>query len=337
MRCLILSKRIFYNKTGMLDRTRACLFLAFLQCGKRNMSKSSEKNMSGKDPKNNKIFKIIYKIFKVVLATCLYSVGVALFLDPNNLAPGGVTGISVLLNRLIHVETGTLILVLNIPLLIIAWKKFGWRFVAGTLSALVLITVFTNIFEKFEPVTTDLLLAAVAGGICIAVGLGMVLKSGLTTGGTDIVVRLLRLKHPHLKTGALILIVDLVVISGSFVVFRDFEKAMYAVIAIMITSWVLDLVLYGKDEAKLIYIISDVPERIAKQLMEDLNMGVTFLEGTGAYTGKKKEIIMCVAKKRVAPKVEEVVKAVDSGAFMIVTSASEIFGQGYKSYFGEKF
>jgi len=188
-----------------------------------------------------------------------------------------------------------------------------------------------------EPVTTDLLLAAVAGGICIAVGLGTVLKSGLTTGGTDIVVRLLRIKHPHLKTGSLFLIVDLIVISGSLLVFRDFEKAMYAVIAIMITSWVLDLVLYGKDEAKLIYIISDEPARIAKQLLEDLDVGVTYLEGTGAYTDKKKKIIMCVVRKRVAPKVEEVVKSIDSGAFMIVTSASEIFGQGYKSYFAERF
>ena len=290
-----------------------------------------------KESKKNKIFKIIYKIFKVILATALYSAGVALFLDPNNLAPGGVTGVSILLNRLIHVETGTLILVLNIPLLIIAWRKFGWRFVAGTLSALVLISVFTNVFERLEPVTTDMLLAAVAGGICIAVGLGMVLKSGLTTGGTDIVVRLLRLIHPHIKTGSLFLIVDLIVISGSLLVFRDFEKAMYAVIAIMITSWVLDLVLYGKDEAKLIYIISDEPDKIAKQFMEDLDMGVTYLEGTGAYTDKKKKIIMCVVKKRIAPKVEEVVKSVDTNAFMIVTSASEIFGQGYKSYYAEKF
>lgn len=287
--------------------------------------------------KTSKIAKMLYKIFKVILATCLYSAGVALFLDPNNLAPGGVTGVSILLNRLIHVETGTLILLLNIPLLIIAWRKFGLRFVAGTLSSLVLISVFTNMFEKLEPITTDLLLAAVAGGICIAVGLGTVLKNGLTTGGTDIVVRLLRLKHPHLKTGSLFLIVDLIVISGSLLVFRDFEKAMYAVIAIMITSWVLDLVLYGKDEAKLIYIISDEPARIAKQLLEDLDVGVTYLEGTGAYTDKKKKIIMCVVRKRVAPKVEEVVKSIDSGAFMIVTSASEIFGQGYKSYFAERF
>lgn len=287
--------------------------------------------------KDNKVIKTIVKVIKVILATCLYSAGVALFLDPNNLAPGGVTGVSILLNRLIHIETGTLILVLNIPLLLIAWKKFGLRFVAGTLSALVLISLFTNIFEKFEPITTDMLLAAVAGGICIAVGLGMVLKSGLTTGGTDIVVRLLRLKHPHMKTGSLFLIVDLIVISGSLFVFRDFEKAMYAVIALMITSWVLDLVLYGKDEAKLIYIISDEPDRIAKQFMEELDMGVTYLEGTGAYTDKKKKIIMCVVKKRIAPKVEEVVKLVDPNAFMIITSASEIFGEGYKSYHAERF
>ncbi len=293
-----------------------------------------KKNMPKKKKKG---IRIVIKIIKVILATCLYSAGVALFLDPNNLAPGGVTGVSVLLNRLIGIETGTLILVLNIPLLIIAWKKFGWRFVAGTLSALCLISVFTNILKEFNPITDDLLLAAIAGGICIAVGLGTVLKCGLTTGGTDIVVRLLRVKKPHLKTGFLFLVVDLIVISGSLLVFRDFEKAMYAVVAIMITSWVLDVVLYGKDEATLIYIVSDKPEELAKRFMEELDVGVTYLEGVGAYTDKKKKIIMCVVKKRIAPKIEEVVKLEDSSAFMIVTSAKEIFGEGYKSYHAERF
>ena len=297
----------------------------------------SEAINQNKRKKQNKTMNIIVKVIKVILATCLYSAGVALFLDPNNLAPGGVTGVSVLLNRLIGIETGTLILVLNIPLLLIAWKKVGFKFVLGTLSALCLITVFTNVLQRFEPITDDLFLAAIAGGICIAVGLGTVLKCGLTTGGTDIVVRLLRIKNPHLKTGFLFLMVDLIVISGSLLVFRDFEKAMYAVVAIMITSWVLDIVLYGKDEATLIYIVSDVPEELAKHFMDELNVGVTYLEGVGAYTDKKKKIIMCVVKKRIAPKIEEVVKLTDSSAFMIVTSAKEIFGEGYKSYHAERF
>lgn len=279
----------------------------------------------------------LFTFIKLILASVLYSIGVALFLDPNNLAPGGVTGISILLNRLTFIDTGTLILLLNIPLLLIAWKKFGLCFVTGTLFVLILISGITNYLQRFEPLTGDMLLASAGGGICIALGLGIVLKCGVTTGGTDIVVRLLRIRYPHIKTGALFLLVDLTIIAGSFLVFHDLEKVMYAIIAVMVTSWGLDLVLYGKDEARLIYVISDKTDVIAKLFMDELHLGVTFLEGTGAYTDKKKKIIMCVAKKRIAPKVEEVVKLNDTNAFMIVTDADEIFGQGYKSYHGERY
>lgn len=279
----------------------------------------------------------MFKGIQLVAATAIYAVGVALFLDPNHLAPGGITGISILLSYLIPVQTGTFILLLNIPLLLIALWKFGWKFTIGTLVSLTLVSTFTNLFKMIEPLTTDPFLAAIGGGCCTAVGLGLVLKTGTTTGGTDIIVKLLRLKWPHLKTGFLFLIVDLVVVSLSLPVFRDFERAMYALVALMVMSWVLELVMYGRDEAKLIYIISDKPEEISKHFLEEMDIGVTYLEGIGAYTNKRKRIIMCVMKKRIAPRAEEVVKLVDPEAFMIVTSASEIFGEGYKSYFEKTF
>lgn len=285
----------------------------------------------------NKFGKVTKKAVVLLIASCIYAVGIALFLDPNNLAPGGVSGLSILLNRLTGIETGTLILLLNIPLLLIAWKKFGWRMVAGTLTTLCLVSAFTNIFERFEPITNDLFLAALGGGCSMAVGLGIVMKNGLTTGGTDIVVKLLRRKWPHLKTASLFLLVDLVIISLSLPVFRDFEKTMYALVSLMIMSWVMDLVLYGKDEAKLIYIISDKTEEIARTFLTDMSIGVTYLDGVGAYTKKRKQIIMCVMKKRIAPKAEEVVKLIDPSAFMIVSSANEIFGLGYKSYYEQRY
>lgn len=286
---------------------------------------------------NKNFLHYVKKIAIVLGATFIYSIGVALFLDPNNLAPGGVTGVSILLNRLSGIETGSLILLLNVPLLLTAWKLFGIRMVTGTLVILALVSVFTNILERFPAVTDDLLLAAIGGGGCMAIGLGLVMKNGFTTGGTDIVVKILRLRWPHIKTASLFLLVDLLVVTLSIPVFGNFEKSMYALVSLGIMSRVLDFVLYGRDEANLIYIISDKPTEIANAFMEELEVGVTYLEGEGAYTNKKKEILMCVMKKRIAPKAEEVVKLIDVNAFMIVTSANEIFGLGYKSYHGNKY
>lgn len=171
----------------------------------------------------------------------------------------------------------------------------------------------------------------------MAVSMGWVFKAGATTGGTDIIIKVLRLKVPHLKTGMLFFLTDIVIVAASAFVFQDLDKAMYAGITVIVTSLVLDLVLYGRDGAKLIYIISDHSEKITKRLLEELDLGVTHVQGSGAYSGKEKNVIMCVAKKQIAPKAEEVVREEDPMAFMIVTSATEIYGEGYKSYFSEKY
>ena len=138
------------------------------------------------------------------------------------------------------------------------------------------------------------------------------------------------------KTGALFFLTDVVIVIASAFVFRNIDKALYAGIVVIITSVVLDVVLYGRDEAKLIYIISDHAEKIAGRLLEELDIGVTYVQGSGAYSGKEKSVIMCAMKKNISPKAEEIVKEEDPLAFMIVTSATEIFGEGYKSYFSEK-
>ncbi len=284
--------------------------------------------------KPKKKFMMFKKAIVIIIASLFYAIGVSLFLDPNDLAPGGITGISILLNRLIPVEVGTLILLLNIPLLLIAWKKFGIRFVISTFEVLILIALISNLLKNMKPITTDPLLAAVGGGATMSIGLGMILKTGATTGGTDIVVKLLRLKYRHLKTGFLFFAIDVFIISLSVFVFHNVSQAMYAGISLLIMSKVLDWVLYGTDEAKLIYIISDHPNIIAEQFLGELEIGVTYLEGVGAYTNCEKKILMCVMKKRIAPTAEEIVRQTDTDAFMIITNASEIYGEGYKSYFG---
>lgn len=272
----------------------------------------------------------------ITLASLIYAAAISLFLDPNLLAPGGVTGISVILNRITGIETGTWILLLNIPILILGAWKFGIRFIISTVYCIVLTSVFTNLLTPIGAVTEDPFLAGLAGASLMALSIGWAFKAGATTGGIDIIIKVLRLKIPHLKTGSLYLMMDAVVVTLSAFVFQDIDRALYAGGVVLVASFLLDIVLYGRDEAKLIYIISDKSENIAKRLLEELDIGVTYMQGSGAYSGKDKKVIMCVMRKQLSPKAEAVVKEEDPLAFMIVTSAMEIYGEGYKSYFSEK-
>ena len=281
--------------------------------------------------------KLVFDYVVITIASFVYAVGVTLFLDPNSLAPGGITGVAIILNRLTGLETGTWMMLINIPILLLGVWKFGLRFILSTLYCTVMMSWFTNLLIPVGVATTDPLLASLAGATLMAVSMGWVFKAGATTGGTDIIIKVLRLKVPHLKTGMLFFLTDIVIVAASAFVFQDLDKAMYAGITVIVTSLVLDLVLYGRDGAKLIYIISDHSEKITKRLLEELDLGVTHVQGSGAYSGKEKNVIMCVAKKQIAPKAEEVVREEDPMAFMIVTSATEIYGEGYKSYFSEKY
>lgn len=291
--------------------------------------------------KNKKISKRsktgwVKKYIIITAASAVYAVAVSLFIDPNNMAPGGVTGISIVLNRVLPVSTGTLILFLNIPILVFAIWQFGLKFTLSTIYATVLISIFTNILSSCRAATYDRLLAAVAGGILTAVSVGVIFKAGATTGGMDIIVKALRIRLPHLKTGNLFFIADAIVVTISGIVFGDIDAALYAAILVSCTSFALDVVLYGRDEAKLLYIISNQHDRITKRILEELHIGTTLINAHGAYSGNEKQVIMCAMKKTVYPRVEKIVKEEDADSFMIITSASEIFGEGYKSYFSER-
>ncbi len=283
-----------------------------------------------------KAFKMVWDYVIITVFSLTYAAGISLFLDPNNLAPGGVSGISIMLSRITPIPTGTWILVINVPILVLGLWKFGVKFLISTIYCTIVSSAFVNMFSTFAPLTADKLLAAAAGGTIMAISMGMILKAGATTGGVDIIVKVLRLKYRHLKTGNLYLIMDAVVVALSGIMFRNLETALYAAVAIFVSSVVMDTVLYGKDGAKMIYIISDHPKQITERLLADLDIGVTALQGEGAYSGKEKKVLMCVMRKPLAPKAQQIVKEEDSEAFMIVSDATEIFGEGYKSYFSER-
>ena len=160
--------------------------------------------------------------------------------------------------------------------------------------------------------------------------------AGLMFGGTDIIVKCLKLKKPHLKTGTIFLGMDIVIILTGGIVFKNVDSVLYSLISVAVTSVVLDMILYGRDEAKMIFVISNASEAITERMLKELDTGVTHLTGTGAYKKEDKQVILCVVKKPNAYLVEEIVRQEDSNAFMIISNASEIYGEGYKSYFGER-
>lgn len=280
--------------------------------------------------KTKEIKKAIKNYLIITVAAAIYAVAISLFLDPNNIAPGGITGVAILINRFIPVPTGTLNLILNIPIILLGLWKFGFKFIISTFYALTMITIFTNHLSSYGAVTNDLLIASVLGGALLAVSIAFIFKAGATTGGSDIIIKVLRLKWKHLKTNTLFLMGDAIVVFASFLVFKDLTVAFYAGIAVAVDSIVMDYILYGGDEAKLIYIISDYPEKIRQRILNDMDLTATLISARGAYSMNEKNIIMLVVRKQAAPKIEEIVKEEDHLAFMIVSSASEIFGEGYK-------
>ena len=278
----------------------------------------------------------VKKYLIITLVSILYGAGTSLFLEPNELVPGGLTGIAMILNRFIPIGTGTFFLIMNIPIIILAWYKFGGKFIISTLYAVGCVSVATDIFTGMTAVTNEPLLAVFMGDILIAFSIATIFKCGATSGGADIIIKLLRLKYPHIRTGRLFMLFDISVVALSGILFRNIDAALYAFIGIFVMSAVMDLVLYGQDEAKMVFIISEKAELLASKIMSDVDAGVTFLTGRGAYTKKEKEVILCVVRKAVYPKVEEIIKAEDPAAFLIVTHAHEIYGEGYKDIFANK-
>ena len=283
-----------------------------------------------------KLYRLIPKnvldFIMITVGAVIYSASISMIITPAELVPGGVTGVSVIANRLTSIPVGLFTLMLNIPLLIIGVKKLGVRFLAATIYTVVLTSVLIDVFTLSEPLLDDLFTSAAAGGALLAVGLGLVFKGGATTGGADIVVRLIRIKHRHLRTGQIYMIADGVVVALYAMVCGGFTAAVYSAASLYISSHVLDRVLYGSDGAKLIYVISAEQEKIAKRFLSEVGVGVTYLSGKGAYTGNEKQIVFCAVRKQLLPKAQQIVSEEDASAFMIVTTANDVFGEGYKRH-----
>ncbi len=279
-------------------------------------------------------------LFLLLFGSVIYAVGICFFLDPNRISPGGVAGIAFVLSSFIPLGIGVINFVINVPLFIVAWYRFRDKFVARTILVLIVSSAamdfFNNSCSSFIPLTKDLTLSSLAGGAVMSIGLSLVYLGGGSTGGTDIVIKFLRQKYVHLKTGMLSFLLDCFIGSLSVVIFHEIELGLYAVLTLVVQGFVLDRMLYGSDEAKLVYIISDKHDEISKKLLEELEIGITFIKGEGAYTGTDKNVVLCAFRKQLYQQVRAVVKDIDPSAFVIVTSATEIFGEGFKDHFADE-
>lgn len=280
--------------------------------------------------KQNTKSDIALSYFVIVLGTLVYAAGFEFFLYPNSIIVGGLSGIAMIINLLTDLPVGVLTIVLNIPLFILAWKYFGKHFIVGSLVGVVLSSLFIDFFAtlKLSP-TDDMLLACVIGGGVKGIGLGMVYYAGATTGGVDIVAKFLRRRFPYINFGTLVLVMDCVIIVAFALIFNNIEGALYAILAMVVVSKMIDLVLYGIDNSNVCYIISEKSEELIENITGTLHRGVTILEGEGAYSHKSKQVLFCVIKRPQISAIRKMIRDIDEDAFFIVTDAKNVFGRGF--------
>ena len=270
----------------------------------------------------------------ITAAAVLYAVGFDWFYAPNQIGFGGVTGVGQVLNALFPVlPVGGVALVLNIPLFLLGWRLLGSGLLASSLFAMTLSSLLVDVLAlliPFQPL--DQMLAAVCGGAMMGLSLGIVFLQGATTGGTDLAARLLKLRLPWLSMGKLLLALDLVVIALSALVFGNIRTALYGIIAQVVSAYVTDTVLYGLDNAKVAYIISERFQAINGAITRDMERGVTILHGEGGWSGADKKVLLVAFKQRQIVSLKRTVKEIDPDAFLIVCDAHEVLGSGFRHY-----
>ncbi len=277
----------------------------------------------------------MYEKYKKVILTLVGAGAMGAFLElflvPLHIVAGGVGGIATLINHLTGLGVGVLILFINIPIFILGALNFNKRFLFYSLLGTVTLSLSTQFFAGFPPLTEDPLLAAVFGGAGIGVSLGLVISVNGSTGGTDILALVLKKWFPRFSVGQFFLFIDGVVIFAAGLVFGEWEAALYSALTLFACSKVLDAILAGVDFGQIVYVMSDHAETIAKGIYQNMRRGVTGLQSISMYHGNQRTVLLCVIRKVELPKLKHVVHELDQDAFMIVSDAREILGKGFKS------
>ena len=274
-------------------------------------------------------------ILLILLGGAIMGFGLEFFLVPAKIAAGGVSGIATVLYHLFNLPVGIMVFVINIPIFILGLMEFNWRFLLTSIIGTAALSFSAQIFEadffqSFLPLSQDIFLCSVLGGAIYGAGLGLVILAGGTTGGTDIVSLVLKKKFPNLSVGQLIIAIDGFIISVAGIAFKSIETLLYSAVLLFVSSYVLDTILAGVDFAKIAYIISEKNDEISKAISEKIRRGSTSLNAHSYYSGKSRDVLMCVMRKYQVPPLKELVTEIDPSAFVIVTDAKEVIGEGFR-------
>ena len=268
----------------------------------------------------------------ILFGTALVALGLVLFTIPNAIAPGGVSGLATALAHISPLSVGVWTLLLNGPVVAVAWRKLGLRPILKTLLATLLLSLLIDGFTALlPPYTNNVLLSAVLGGVLCGAGMGLIFLRGASTGGTDLISLLLNRAFPNISLGLLLLLVDTLVVLFAVLVFRDIEVALYSIVTIYVTTKTVDAILQGVDHAKVLYVVTERGDAINRRLTGELERGVTMLDAQGGYTRRNKQVLMVVVRRNLFSQALGLIKETDPDAFLFVTSASEVHGEGFKS------
>lgn len=278
-------------------------------------------------------YDVVIAYVQIVLGCLLGGAAYPLFLVPNNIAPGGLSGLAMIFNYLFSTPVGLTSLLMNVPLFLIGYKAMGRVFAFRSLVATVLFSATIDL-AKLPAMTNDPLLGTLYGGVLLGVGLGLILRGGATTGGTDMIARMVHSKLPFITVGAFLLMIDCLVVILAGVVMGTSE-GLYALISIVASSKLIDMVLAGFSSNKACFIITDKWEQVTGHILHDMDRGVTQLTARGAYSGQERPVVLCVTSPQEVARLKDIVREEDEKAFMFITDAHEALGEGFSKLSGE--
>jgi uncharacterized membrane-anchored protein YitT (DUF2179 family) len=273
-----------------------------------------------------------FDFFLIVIGSAIMGIAYNLFLIPHRIVPGGVSGLSIILNYLLNTPVGLVVIIFNVPLFVLGIKTLGRTYGLKSLIGIILSSLFIDFFTyivRTPSATNNPILAAVYGGVLLGSGLGIVFRGQGSTGGSDIIGQVLN-RYTNLSIGMGILVTDFVIISLAGIVFHKIEAALYGYLTLFISSKVIDLISEGWSFTRAVYIISDKATEISERIIEKLGRGVTRLYGKGEYTEKERDVLLCVLTKREIPMIRNLVKEIDPKAFVIISDVYEVLGKGFK-------
>lgn len=277
------------------------------------------------------ITQIIWEYFLVLVGTVLFAVSVYVFTAPNQIAPGGVSGLATVISHLTGIPLGLLSGLINLPLLIWGYCSLGRDFIAKTIFSVISFTVIYDYVMPFFPVYVgDTMLAALFGGAIMGVGIGLTFLTDGSTGGLDISNKIVQKRFPHIKMGTLVFASDLAIIAFAAYAYQDVTTALFAIISMFVCGKVIDAVLYGVDLGKMVMIVTTKGDEISTAIMEETDRGVTKIPTIGGYTGKENHTLLCAVRQNQYHHLKKIVYQIDPDAFMIVTTATEVVGEGFK-------